>query len=182
MNIQKLGIDKTWTLFLDRDGVINNKRDNDYVKTWDEFEFLPGVLDALKELSKIFGKIIIVTNQRGIAKGLYTEEDFAHITVNMLDEIEDAGGRIDWVFYCPHMGSEPECNCRKPKPGMGLKAKNKFPAIGFSNTIMVGDSASDIEFGKTLGMTTIQVNYIDEYPADFHFRSLNHFSTTLFDK
>lgn len=172
MTLQELHIDNSWTLFLDRDGVINIKRDNDYVKRWEEFEFLDGTLTALKELTNVFGKIVITTNQRGIAKGLYSEQDFADITSKMLAQIEKAGGKIDAVFFCPHMGTEEYCNCRKPKAGLALQAKDAFPEINFKKSILIGDSASDIEFGKRCGMVTIQVNYLKKAGADFHFRSL----------
>lgn len=179
MTLQELHIDNSWTLFLDRDGVINTKRDNDYVKGWKEFHFLPGVLEALRISAQIFGKILITTNQRGIAKKLYTEKDFADITQNMIAEIEKDGGRIDGVFYCPHFGNEEFCDCRKPKTGMAQQAVQKFPDINFSKAILVGDSPSDIEFGKNAGMFTVQVNYTTKAPAHFHFRSLHDFSHML---
>lgn len=179
MQLEDLEINSGWTLFLDRDGVLNTKRDNDYVKRWEEFEFLPGVKQALKKLSERFGRIVVVTNQRGIAKGLYTSQDFAEITAAMINEIEDAGGRIDWVFHCPHMGTEMICNCRKPKPGMARQAKEKFPEIDLSRSVMVGDARSDIEFGKFAGMVTVQVNYTKQEDADFHYASLDAFANAL---
>ena len=93
-----IDIDKSWTLFLDRDGVINKKLENDYVKSWDEFEFLPGVLKSIQHFSQIFGKIVVVTNQQGIGKGLYTHEDLQNIHHKMIMEITNAGGRIDKVY------------------------------------------------------------------------------------
>lgn len=176
---QELHINKEWTLFLDRDGVINKKRENDYVKTWEEFEFLPGAIEGLKELSELFGKIIIVTNQRGIAKGLFTEQDFADISAAMLDSLEEQDVRIDWIFLCPHMGTEMICNCRKPKPGMALQAKQKFPSIRFDKSIMIGDSASDIEFGKFAGMTTVFHGEEKKYGADYSSKSLLDFAKLL---
>jgi len=106
MTLGHLNIDKHWTLFLDRDGVINRKLDNDYVKHWIEFEFLEGVLDALKYLKPIFGKIVVVTNQQGIGKGLYTIEDLELIHKNMLYEIDYHGGRIDKVYFSPYLSSQ----------------------------------------------------------------------------
>ena len=97
MTLKDLNIAKDWTLFLDRDGVINKKLDNDYVKHWIEFEFLEGVLDALKKLDTVFGKIVVVTNQQGIGKNLYRIEDLELIHKNMLYEITYLGGRIDKV-------------------------------------------------------------------------------------
>jgi len=147
-------IDKTWTLFLDRDGVINKLIEDGYVKSWGNFEFLPGVLEAIRLLSQIFGKIIIVTNQRGISRKLVTTEDLDEIHALMLKEIENAGGRIDKIYYCPHL-VEDDCDCRKPKTGMPLQAKKDFPGIDFSKSVIVGDSRNDMEMGQRLGMTTV---------------------------
>jgi len=147
-------IDKTWTLFLDRDGVINNLIEDGYVKSWEHFEFLPGVLEAIRLLSQIFGKIVIVTNQRGISRKLMTTEDMDEIHSLMLKEIKDAGGRIDKIYYCPHL-VEDDCDCRKPKTGMPLQAKKDFPGIDFSKSVIAGDSQNDMEMGQRLGMTTV---------------------------
>ena len=106
-------IDKSWTLFLDRDGVINVRPVNDYVKTWDEFIFLPGVLSAFKVFSGIFDRILIVTNQQGIAKNLMTPRDLYVIHQNMMKEIIANGGRLDGIYYCPDMYNKPH-HCRKP--------------------------------------------------------------------
>jgi histidinol-phosphate phosphatase family protein len=146
-----LNIDESWTLFLDRDGVINKKRDNDYVKSWEEFEFLPDVLSALRFIGNFFGTIVIVTNQQGIGKELMTKEDIKDIHGKMMDEIEAAGGRIDRIYYCPDLADE-ESPCRKPEIGMALWAKRDFPEIDFKKTIMVGDSPSDLKFGINKGM------------------------------
>jgi len=143
------------TLFLDRDGVINRHRPNDYVKTWEEFEFLPGVLDALSFFNQIFKHIIVVTNQRGVGKGLMSEESLQKIHQKMLNEIEKCGGRIDKIYYCIDMNNASPN--RKPNVGMALKAKADFPAIIFERSIIIGDSESDMEFGKRLSMKTIFV-------------------------
>lgn len=155
---KKLNIDNSWALFLDRDGVISKKLENDYVKNWSEFEFLPDVLKAIAVFSKIFGKIIIVTNQRGLGKNLMTVSDLQEIHSKMLSEIEKAGGRIDAIHFCPHLIEE-NCNCRKPKIGMALQAKNHFPDIDFKKSVMVGDSLMDMEFGKRLEMKTVWINH-----------------------
>ena len=99
MTLKSLNINKDWTLFLDRDGVINKKLENDYVKHWIEFEFIEGTLDALKILNSIFGTIVVVTNQQGIGKGIYRTEDLELIHQNMLYEINYLGGRIDKVYF-----------------------------------------------------------------------------------
>ncbi|MEZ0322735.1 MAG: HAD family hydrolase [Hydrogenothermaceae bacterium] len=156
--LKDLKIDKTWTLFLDRDGVINKKLEKDYVKSFDEFEFLPGVIDALKILSSIFGKIIIVTNQRGIGRGLMSEKDLENIHLHMLNILNHHNITITKIYHCPHDYEKEECNCRKPKIGMALMAKKDFPDIDFSKSIMIGDSISDIDFGKNAGMISILIN------------------------
>ena len=99
MNSKLLMIDRTWTLFLDRDGVINKRMEGDYIRNWDQFEFLPGVKDALKELTRMFGTIIVVSNQQGVGKGLITETEVAAIHKRMADEIEKTGGKIDRSYH-----------------------------------------------------------------------------------
>src|ERR1044071_2736321 len=101
-----LTIDKSWTLFLDRDGVINVRFHGDYVKHVGEFEFIPGAVEAIAGFSKIFGKIVVVTNQQGIARGIYTHEDLGAIHAHMKAEVEKAGGKIDAVYYAHQAASE----------------------------------------------------------------------------
>lgn len=141
-------IDNTWTLFIDRDGVINHEKHLDYIHTWNEFKFYPGVKDALKIFNKKFRRIIMVTNQRGIAKGLTRLEDLEEIHKNMLQEIDAAGGRIDKIYFCAEM----ESPNRKPNPGMGLQALNYFPEIKLSKSVMIGNTLSDMKFGRNLGV------------------------------
>lgn len=155
--IKNLKIDSSWTLFLDRDGVINKRLMDDYVKHTGEFEFLPGVPQAIARFSKIFGKIFIVTNQRGIARGLMTRDDLQKVHDFMLDGIEKAGGRVDKIYFCPHDRNE-GCGCRKPDIGMALLAREEFPEVDFSKAIMVGDTGSDMKFGETAGMKTVLIN------------------------
>ncbi|HET6991545.1 MAG TPA: HAD family hydrolase [Bacteroidia bacterium] len=147
-------IDKSWTLFLDRDGVINVRFPGDYVKRVEEFEFLPGVKQAIAKFSSLFGRIVVVTNQQGIARGIYTHEDLKAIHDYMKREIGKAGGKIDAVYYAPQLDSE-NSPMRKPGIGMALQAKKDFPEIDFSKSIMIGDTASDIQFGKTAGMKVV---------------------------
>lgn len=147
MILKASNIDKTWTLFLDRDGVINKKLENDYVKSWKEFEFLPNVIEALKILRSIFGKLIIVTNQRCIGRGIITEKDLENIHFNMLNVLEKHGIKIDKIYHCPHDYEKEMCECRKPNPGMLYKAKIDFPEIDFTKSIVVGDSFSDLDLG-----------------------------------
>lgn len=141
-------IDSSWTLFLDRDGVINDEKHEDYIHTWEEFSFYKGVKEALKIFSNKFGKIFIVTNQRGVAKGLTKLEDLHTIHKNMVKEFEKAGGRIDKIYYSVEMDNNHPT--RKPNPGMGLQAKKDFPEIDFSKSIMIGNTLSDMKFGRNL--------------------------------
>ena len=145
MNLRDLKINRGATLFLDRDGVINKRLVGDYVKKWNDFEFLPGVLDAFATFSSYFDKIFIVTNQQGIGKGLMTEADLQQIHHQMIFEIEKAGGRIDGIYFCPDL-KDSHSFMRKPNIGMALKAKKDFPMINFKNSVMVGDSVSDMLF------------------------------------
>lgn len=141
-------INSSWTLFIDRDGVVNNEKRLDYIHTWDEFRFYEGVKEAFKIFNKKFGIIIMVTNQRGVAKGLTKLKDLEIIHKNMIDEIEDKEGRIDKIYFCIDMESEN----RKPNPGMGLQAIRDFPDIDLSKSVMIGNTLSDMQFGRNLGV------------------------------
>lgn len=154
MTLSSFRIDKTWTLFLDRDGVINKRLPDQYVKDWKEFEFLPGVMEAISIFSKIFGKVFIVTNQQGVGKGIMTETELTRLHDRMLEEIRYEGGFINKVYHSPYREEEKSI-FRKPKPGMARKAKIDFPEIDFKKSVMIGDALTDMEFGKNLGMVTI---------------------------
>lgn len=147
-------IDTSWTLFLDRDGVINERIMGGYVTDPKGFHFIPGVLESLAFFSKLFGRIIIVTNQQGIGKGLMNAEQLQTIHEFMLEKIKEYGGRVDAIYFCPDLKSEPD-NCRKPGIKMALQAQADFPEIDFSKSMMVGDSHTDIEFGKNARMVTV---------------------------
>jgi D-glycero-D-manno-heptose 1,7-bisphosphate phosphatase len=158
-----IAIDSSWTLFLDRDGVINRRLKDDYVKNWSEFQFMEGVLEVMPELAAAFGRIIVVTNQQGIGKGLMSRESLDAIHEKMKEAVEAVGGRIDLILFCPDLSSQ-KPNCRKPHPDMGHWAKEQYPEIAFKKSIMVGDSITDIQFGENLGMTTVWVRgKEDEY-------------------
>jgi histidinol-phosphate phosphatase family protein len=180
MTLKNLNIDKSWTLFLDRDGVINKKLENDYVKHWIEFQFLEGSIDAIKYLGTLFGKIIVVTNQQGIGKGLYRTEDLELIHKNMLYEIAYHGGSIDKVYFSPYLSAQNHPT-RKPGIGMALQAQQDFPDIDFKKSLMVGDSMSDMEFGRNSGMKTAFISDTgkEDPKIDFNFSSLNELVTTL---
>jgi len=184
MSLKSLNIDKTWTLFLDRDGVINRKIENDYVRNINQFELIPGVIDGLRILRGIFGKIIILTNQRCIGRGLMKEEDLLEIHAEMLKIFNEHGISIDGIYYCPHDPEKEECNCRKPKPGLALKAKEDFSSIDFKRSIMVGDSLSDMELGRNLGMITIFISPVcyNSHLVDYQFENLWEFAIALQNK
>lgn len=135
-------------VFLDRDGVIN--RDYGYVGSVDRFEFLPGVIDSLAKLKQMGYLTILVTNQSGIARGMFTIEDFNAVTDYMQKTLEQSNAKIDGVYFCPHhVDAQVEefrcdCSCRKPKPSMFFWARNEFD-IDMSASVMIGDHASDIE-------------------------------------
>ncbi len=143
-------IDKTWTLFLDRDGVINEEKRGDYIHNWNEFKFYEGVKEALKIFSEKFGKIFIVTNQRGVAKGIHKLEDLEIIHLNMLNEFAETGGKVDKIYYSIDL--EDDHPNRKPNPGMGLQAQKDFPEINFSKSMMIGNTLSDMKFGRNLNI------------------------------
>lgn len=171
------GIDRRWTLFLDRDGVINHRLVDDYVRTPGEFRFHEGVPEAIAKFSEIFGRLIIVTNQQGIGKGLMDEDDLALVNQRMLSEINDKGGHVHKIYHCAGLRQHLPL-CRKPQIGMALQARKDFPEIDFRKSIMVGDSKSDLQFGKRVDMITVFIG--DAHPeieagsrlADYRFGSL----------
>jgi D-glycero-D-manno-heptose 1,7-bisphosphate phosphatase len=141
------------TIFLDRDGVLNEKMpEGRYVTTWADFRLLPGVPEAITWLNQAGLRVIVVSNQRGIALGLYSALDVAAIHAGLQDVLKSHGAHVDAFYFCPH--DKGQCDCRKPLPGMFEQAQRDFPGIAASTSAMVGDSLSDIEFGKRLGMRT----------------------------
>jgi len=151
--LNKLHIQQDWTLFLDRDGVINHEKKEDYIRNWTEFEFYKESLLALPILAQKFNKIIITTNQKGIGKGLMSVDDLTLIHQNMTNKIVKLGGRIDAIYYCPDLDNA-SIN-RKPQAGMAYQAKTTYPEIDFKRSIMVGNRMSDMEFGRNAGMHTV---------------------------
>lgn len=143
------------TLLLDRDGVINRLRVNDYVKCWEEFEFLPGVLEALAEWNRRFDHIFIVTNQRGVGKGVMTEADLEEVHASMCREIERHGGRIDRIYYCTALTEEDPR--RKPGDGMFRDILRDYPEVKRESCLMLGDSESDMRFAENCGIKGIRV-------------------------
>ncbi len=176
-------INKSWTLFLDRDGVINYEKKNEYVLHWDEFVFMPGVKDALKILNEFFDVIVIVTNQKCIGRGLLTVDGLNNIHQQMLNEIYAANGRVDKIYFCPDL--EDDSLNRKPNHGMALQAKNDFPQIDFSKSLMVGNKLSDMQFARNAGIASVfaaTTNPNTEFPhplIDLRVNDLLDFATAL---
>jgi D-glycero-alpha-D-manno-heptose 1-phosphate guanylyltransferase len=174
-------LDKTWTVFIDRDGVINDERLGEYVLHWDQFIFSSGVLSSFKKLSDVFGRVLIVTNQKGVGRGLMTKQALDTIHYEMQREVEIAGGRIDKIYYCADIDNK--SLRRKPNPGMALQAKADYPDINLERSIMVGNKPSDMRFGRSAGMVTVflaTTNPEVPFPhpdIDFRFRSLAEFVT-----
>jgi histidinol-phosphate phosphatase family protein len=154
--MKKLVVEKDWTLFLDRDGVINQRIPDDYVKYPDEFVFIQGVKEALAIFAGLFQTIVIVTNQQGIGRGLMTNAQLNLVHQKMVNEIMESGGRIDAIYVSPDLKNMRSFT-RKPAIGLGLKARKEFPSINFKKSIMAGDTYSDILFGHRLGMITVLV-------------------------
>ena len=175
-------IDKSWTLFLDRDGVINTDVIDDYIKSWDEFVFTEGCIEALNYLASQFQRIIVVSNQRGVGRGLMTQQTLDLITENMLLKIEESGGRIDKAYYCTSLDNA-DIN-RKPNRGMALQAQADFPEIDFNKSIMVGNMASDMWFGRNIGAFTVYIptrsdGIPDASTVDAEYKNLLAFAQAL---
>lgn len=183
MNLRDLSFTKDWALFLDRDGVINKRIEGGYVTRWQDFEFLDGALEALAILKGIFGFIFIVSNQQGVGKGIMLPSELEFIDLKMKDEIRNAGGRIDASYYCPHLESENHPD-RKPQTGMGLKARRDFPVLDLAKSVMAGDSITDMQFGRNLGMINVLISnnpvlVTHNELFDFNFDSIRTFTQQL---
>jgi histidinol-phosphate phosphatase family protein len=181
---KSLSVNKDWALFLDRDGVINRRIPGDYIKRWDEFEFLPGTLEAIARFSGIFGHIFVVTNQQGIGKGLMTIDSLNSLHQKMVEEIHTAGGHIDKIYFCPDLEKSGSLY-RKPAIGMALQARKDFPGIKLNHSVVAGDSISDMKFGRSAGMTTcligedIELARLHYELIDFRFNDLLNLAQTL---
>ncbi|MGB8799216.1 MAG: HAD family hydrolase [Candidatus Acidiferrales bacterium] len=143
-------------VFLDRDGVINQSPpEGDYITRWVDFHILPGVAEGIALLNRAGFSAIVVTNQRGVAKGLMSEVDLQKMHERMTDELARAGANIDATLYCPH-DIEARCDCRKPAPGMLLSAA-RLHGIDLRASWMIGDSDNDVEAGHSAGCKTARV-------------------------
>jgi D-glycero-D-manno-heptose 1,7-bisphosphate phosphatase len=176
-------IDQHWTLFLDRDGVINVEKEGSYIFNYEEFIFYKKTKEALKTFASFFGRIVIATNQRGVGKGMMTAADLQLIHDKMVAEVVLSGGRIDRIYYADSLQNDHPL--RKPNPGMAHAAKRDFPEIDFSRSIMVGNNISDMEFGRNAGMYTVFLKTTNPgqplpHPAiDMAFNSLDEFAKHL---
>jgi histidinol-phosphate phosphatase family protein len=176
-------IDPSWTLFLDRDGVLNHEKHLDYIRSVSELKLYDGVIDAMRIFATQFSKIIIVTNQKGIGKGLMTVQDLDAIHASLQLQIELGGGQIDAIYHCSDMADDSPN--RKPQCGMAYQAQEAFPDIDFSKSIMVGNRLSDMGFARNAGMYSVFLATTHpeiEFPhpdIDFRFNSLIEFANAL---
>lgn len=154
--MKKIQVTRDWVLFLDRDGVINERIPGEYITDFNQFRFLDGVLEFLEKASGIFKYIILVTNQQGIGKGIMTESELDLLHECMIREVRRCRGKIDAIYYCGDKSTQSN-NRRKPKTDMAYWAREDFPDIDFMKSIMVGDSITDMDFGKRLEMQTVLV-------------------------
>jgi D-glycero-D-manno-heptose 1,7-bisphosphate phosphatase len=168
-------------VFLDRDGVINVKLPEDmYVRNVSEFEFIAGAIEALSILSALGFCLVVVTNQRGIARGLMSQDDLVRVHQFMIEEMGKSHVQLDGVYCCPHDGSQ-NCACRKPRPGMLLSAIRDLgidPALSY----MVGDSEKDVIAGKRAAVRSVRIGSEGDPDADLVFLSLLDFALYLRDR
>lgn len=146
------------TIFLDRDGVINELLPGQYVVEWKEFQFRSGVLDGLAKLHKLKFKMYIITNQQGIGKKIMSDADLFTIHQEMLLKIEQAGGHLNGIYHCPHLESD-DCSCRKPKKGMIESIGADHPEIFSTKWILLGDSVADLQLGNSIGAKTFGMRH-----------------------
>jgi len=147
----------TTAAFLDRDGVINRKApEGQYVTCWEDFQILPGVIEGITKLNRAGFCVVVVTNQRCVAKGLLTEAELKSLHQKMSDRLAQAGATIDAIYYCPHETESP-CSCRKPAPGMLLEAARSY-GLDLAASWMIGDSDIDILAGKNAGCKTVRLS------------------------
>ncbi len=174
-----LGRARTSAILLDRDGVINRKLPEDsYVRNPDQFEFLPGVFDALSILQDMGYVLMVVTNQRGIGRGFMSEEDLSRVHAFMQQELSERGIFLDRIYHCPHDIHE-ACPCRKPAPGMILEAL-AHKGADRETSFMVGDSIKDIIAGRSAGVTAVRISADNTADGDLRFPSLLDFARYLY--
>lgn len=144
------------TAFLDRDGTINvGAAEGEYIVDADEVRLLPGAAEAIRALNELPAKIVVVTNQRGIALGRMTEASYEAVNAELSAQLAAAGAHLDAIYHCPH--EKGECDCRKPAPGMFERAAAEAPGVRIEGGAMIGDSALDVEAGRRLGLATVRL-------------------------
>jgi D-glycero-D-manno-heptose 1,7-bisphosphate phosphatase len=176
--------------FLDRDGVIN--KDRAYVHRWEDFEFVPGAVEGMRRLQQAGYALVIVTNQSGLARGYFSEEQYQALTRALLAELARQGVQVDAVYHCPHhpKGSVPhlatDCDCRKPAPGMILQAAREL-GLSLADSILIGDKPSDMEAARAAGVgrayrvhSDNPESGADTGAADGHYADLLSCATQLF--
>ena len=152
-------------VFLDRDGVLNAKMpEGVWVTRWDDFAWLPGAREAIARMKRAGLTLILVTNQRGIALGLYTREQLESLHEQMQRDLAQSNAGIDAIYYCPH--DREGCDCRKPGLGLFKQAFERFPQANPKNSVVIGDSLSDIQAGKRLGTSTIFIQDVADRRED----------------
>lgn len=176
-------IDKNWTLFIDRDGVINPEKKGDYIRNVSEFSFYEGALAALAKCADRFGKVIVVSNQRGVGRQLMTEQDLQEIHIYLETSVKENNGRIDRIYYCT--ATDNLDMMRKPNPGMAFLAAREIPGVDLAKAMMVGNKPSDMKFGRYAGVHTVYIastNPETPFPhpdIDLRFNSLEEFANAL---
>jgi D-glycero-D-manno-heptose 1,7-bisphosphate phosphatase len=154
MTINQMDTSRVRYVFLDRDGVLNRKLpEGEYVTGWEQFQWQPGAVEAIARMNRAGMTVILVSNQRGIALGLFTHEQLELIHKNMRADLAQSGARLDAIYFCPH--DVGECHCRKPDIGLFEQAYRDFPEAAAHNSVVIGDSFSDVQAGQRLGMKTI---------------------------
>jgi D-glycero-D-manno-heptose 1,7-bisphosphate phosphatase len=144
------------TIFLDRDGVINQIRpQGDYVKSWEEFRFLPGACGAIAQLTRARFRLLVVTNQACVGKGIVSWATEQEIHERMMQDIERAGGKIEAVLCCPHVKDD-RCGCRKPAPGLLQRAHDEY-GVDLRQALLVGDTLTDVQTAAAVGIPAIMV-------------------------
>ncbi|MFY7669262.1 MAG: HAD-IIIA family hydrolase [Crocinitomicaceae bacterium] len=156
MNLLDWNVDDSWTLFLDRDGVINERIMGGYVTNLSDFHFKEKVLESLGNLTRKFKYVFVVTNQQGVSLGKMTQMQLDEIHEFMVNEIVMQGGHVTHVFSATELKNS-DSTFRKPSPKIAYMAQERFPQVDFQKSIMVGDTDSDIRFGKNLGMKTVLI-------------------------
>ena len=155
-------------VFMDRDGVLNE--DRGYVSRPEDFHWLPGAVQALRWLQRAGWRLVIVTNQGGIARGLYGPAEYDNLTSWMRSELAKQGVRLDGIYHCPHLRDAPlaawrrQCACRKPKPGMLLRAARELD-LDLASSVMVGDKPGDIAAGRAAGLAAC-IRIADDVPGE----------------